>query len=173
MFTIVYCCVLYSVHCTGACAAPQTHGGQDTELCVQCTVDFVVYCALLCVLVLYMCLCRTPATRRTRSSMMCTVYCCVLCTVVYCVLLCTVYSCVLFRCFCRTPATRRTRSSTMCTVYCGISYFFVFYSVKDKHSNRKGTQITLHLSRAGIDLATYGLQEKHLDLSPREVRCFS
>ena len=42
-------------------------------------------------------------------------------------------------------------------------------NVKDKHSNRKGTQITLHLSRAGIDLATYGLQEKRLDLSPREV----
>ena len=137
-------------------------------LTLLCTVHCCVY--LYCT---YMCLCRTPATRRTRSSMMCTVYCCVLCTVVYCVLLCTVYSCVLFRCFCRTPATRRTRSSTMCTVYCGISYFFVFYSVKDKHSNRKGTQITLHLSRAGIDLATYGLQEKHLDLSPREVRCFS
>ena len=46
-------------------------------------------------------------------------------------------------------------------------------SAKDLHLNRKGTQITLHLSRAGIDLATYGLREKRLDLSPREVHYFS
>ena len=46
-------------------------------------------------------------------------------------------------------------------------------TVKDKYSNRKGTQITLHLSRAWIDLATYGLREKRLDLLPREVHCFS
>ena len=35
-------------------------------------------------------------------------------------------------------------------------------------------QIVVHkqLSRVGIKLATFGLLEKRLDLSPREVRCF-
>ena len=35
-------------------------------------------------------------------------------------------------------------------------------------------QIVVHkqLSRVGIELATFGLLEKRLDLSPREVHCF-
>ena len=36
--------------------------------------------------------------------------------------------------------------------------------MKDLHSNRKGTQITSHLSRAGLELATLGIREKHLNL---------
>ena len=39
--------------------------------------------------------------------------------------------------------------------------------VKDLHLNWKETQITLHLSRAGLDLATLGFRDKHLNLLSR------
>ena len=96
--TVVYCVQLCTVvYCSGVCAAPQLPGGRDPQCWVQhcvllctvycCVLCTVVYCVLLCTVyccvlctvvycVLYRCLCRTPATRRTRSSTMWRWYSC-------------------------------------------------------------------------------------------------
>ena len=59
-------------------------------------------------------------------------------------------------------STLRQYSGIWLRVQC--SYHVGVTNVKDLHSNWKGTQITLHLSRAGLELATLGFREKHLNL---------